>query len=205
MKKVHFAILATVAIATTAICVYLLRPTPERIAAKGVDCVASSNGQCVYDLMTEEERRAYGMTPEQINQVFAEIISPNLQPADSRTEILAFNGSVQASRAALTPSGQRTEIAASGMKLKEGIKSPVLLGMAFLSASMSEKETGTGAELKFKCQKAFIQRHRARLEELGMKGLYRSPDEGLMTWDQWIARCDAGIQQAASTSGSNAR
>lgn len=173
----------------------IFAPSPKKSALAGIECVLSGNGGCVYDLTPIEERSAYGMTREQYSQLLNGVILPNIRSAGRQTEIeVTLDGVFHATHEVVTPRGRRVQLASQSTTTPDGIKNPMLLTIAFLAASMSESDGGSGVDEKFICQKKFILKNREWLDQVGMHGLYRGPKEGLITWDKWIENCDESIR-----------
>lgn len=175
------------------------RPSLERVAKRGVDCVIRGDGDCVYELTPRAEREAYGMPRQAYSRVLKEIVLPHIRSAGRQTEMtIGDNGVALATHEINTPEGRMWSVGAGATNTDEGIKSPSLLTMAVMSACMSENQGGIAGVAKARSQIVFIQKNRAKLEEIGMKGVYRNPDEGLWTWDKWLEHCEETLARDAA-------
>ncbi|MBS1712314.1 MAG: hypothetical protein JSS71_11365 [Armatimonadetes bacterium] len=175
------------------------RPSLDWVAKRGVACVIRGDGDCVYEPTPQVEREAYGMPKEAYSRVLKEVVLPHIRSVGRETEVLiGDNGVALASHEIITPEGRQWSIGAGASETDEGIKSPSLLTLAVMSACMSENQGGVAGVAKARSQIVFIQKNRAKLEEIGMKGFYRSPDEGLWTWDKWVVHCEEAIARDAA-------
>lgn len=181
------------------------RPNLEREARRGVECVLNGNGDCVYDLTPDDERLAYGMPKSAYSVILREFVVPNIKSVGIQTQVESVTGNVNAMHEVITSRGRRTAIGAQATPMPEGIRAPVLMTSALNSAAMNEGEDGEGGIGKLRNHLKFYKKNYARLRELGMRGIYRNPDEGLMTWEEWIAYLERRLEEAKAHESNEGR
>ncbi len=194
---VIFAVAAALLVAVWRV---VSRPSLESTGRRALDCLAAGDAACLYNLTTADERAAYALSPDKLDRLLKEYVLPTSRPVE-RSGVtfdgLANSASLICREEWLGKSGKRQGVGVFVAKTDEGIKCPYLVGGLLLATAVyerSEPTSGVKAMDKLLAWRDAAVRDKSKLEGLGVDGIYRSSDEGLIRWDDWIANCNSRIE-----------
>lgn len=198
------------AAAATVVASWLSRPTLASTGRLALDCIASGDGQCLYNLTTGDERQAYGLTPAKVGRLLHEYVLPAARPVKRTSATfdgLPKDSKLIAEQQWTASSGKEQGMGVFVSMTDDGIKCPYLIGGLLLSVAVYERHvpsTGTKPLDKLLAWRDGAVQDKAQLEQLGFAGLYRDEEEGLIKWDDWIANCNERIEKLQAKVDKNA-
>lgn len=161
--------------------------------------VVDANSTSVWDLLDPDEVKAYGLTKQQFQAFLTEYATPTIlscriveqQESEVGPDQLEMGIVVQ------TPKGATGYFHVTAARTGDGIICPMLLLGLLLECGEVRHPLGatSGAVATLRQWEVAATEDRAVLERLGIRGIYRSSTEGLLTWDQWIEHCAEGVRK----------
>jgi hypothetical protein len=162
-------------------------------------------GGAVYRLATPEERQH--ITEEQWRRVYASLIQPRLDryPTDRKFVLDASGEGGSWGNAVLWFEDGKKEkfpTAVTVWMTEKGETGPMLMSCLALAWRL-ERFGANGPDFRNDgLAHAYLnglRKDRAAMEAVGLKGIYMSPQEGFLTWDQLDARWATRVAAAAGT------
>lgn len=176
--------------------------TLDSVARRASRCFQQKDANCLFELQTDEEIALYGLSPSQFEAILDSYVWRDDAHFDEDSlRVTADNSGRGGAAWTMTRSG--TKEYALGVNLartEDGFRAPRLLATLVLMTQIgySDKPTGLGRE-KMQAWVEIGKRDKAKLESLGMKGVYRRPDVGFQTWDEWIAATEERLARPPAT------
>lgn len=167
-------------------------------------CMANANAGCLYRVVPIEERNALGLTEEKLERLLNDYVEPNLRI--KKVYEIEVTSDPASGRATATgnwvlSSGQELPMSVSLYEGDDGYESPGLV--TTLIALVAIVKFGDVGEEAGGIQKLMAWHEQARtdgpiLKEMGIPGVYRRREEGLMTWTQWADYLEARLVQSSA-------
>ena len=180
-------------------------PSPQQVAQTALDCTLSSDYGCLWKYVPETERAIYGINRDQFIRIMNEYVEGTLGKIKVVRRDVSAIGTGQASAEAevILPNGKASRVTIRTAKSPDGVITVNLLAtLVILVQTFEAPETG---EHRMKHWLARARKDGPRLSELGMKGLYRGPERGFETWDEWANKLENAIEKQAKASAVSAR
>ena len=187
--------LAAFAILGIAIYLFLNKPgpTPTQVAMAGGECLARRDAECLASLASESEMAAYGVTRTQVVALLRDYYFPRLAKLRISSTPTVFDeqpGSTQVHLRVESPNNEPIEWEVLAAKVGAGVRLPTLITDALLagtSVNLPPKNDDPGAKLEAWANTAASDG--PQLSNMGFTGLYRGPNEGLVSWADWSNDC----------------
>lgn len=176
-------------------------PTPQQVAQSALDCTLASDYGCLWEYVPETERDIYGINREQFIRIMDEYVEGTMGKVKLVRKDVSAIGTGQASAEAevILPSGKTSRVTIRTAKTPNGVDTINLLATLIILVQTFEAPDTPGVHR----MQHWLTRARQdgpRLTQLGMKGVYRGPERGFETWQEWQSRLETGLAKQAKAS-----
>ena len=169
---------------------------PAKVATAALDCTLEGDYECLWEHIPQTERDIYGINREQFIRIMSEYVEPTLGKVKvvSRHTNMRGTGQATAEVEFILDNGQTRRFSVHTAKSPQGVITINLLASLVLGVQFLEAPETPGTN-KIQTWLTRVRQDRARLTQLGLKGVYRGPERGFETWDDWTARLEYGAQK----------
>jgi hypothetical protein len=175
-------------------------PTPTQVAMTGGECLARRDAECLASLASESEMAAYGVSRIQVVALLRDYYFPRLAKLKISGTPTVFDeqvGSTEVHLQAENPNNEPVELEILAAKVGTGVRLPTLITDALLagtSVNLPSKNDDPGAKMEAWANTA--EADGPKLSKMGFTGLYRDPNEGLLSWADWSNDCRSRARAA---------
>ena len=205
--KAKLVLTAGVIVTVTAIWFLANLETRETVAKRLIACIERADGACLMRYAHRDEIEAYGLTEEKLSTFLEEYVLPTYETADRLGESVEHTDSGTVTRFVnyQFPDSRTGVVMVRVVKTSYGTQCQNLLtGLMLRCFDVRYKVDPSGSAYidKKARQRISALTDRDVLEGLGIHGVYRSKEEGLLNWDEWIALCEQRMLEASQAGGS---
>lgn len=185
---------ALVAIAVFVALAVALWRRPESIAVharKLYECFEQNDAACLASYADDDERAFYALTSERLSGLLRDYIEPGLEAAKveeaPRLDVSAGAGQAIVMGSYRSKAGDLFAFGLTVRQTDRGVRAHHLVSSLVLAAMQAKYRTGegTGGQRLLGALRTGVREDRARLEALGIRGLYSNQRGRHLDWDAY--------------------